>query len=200
VTQALPDFLKETKYQNIVSNTKTAFNLAWKTTLPNFVWLRERPLFWDYLHKALQVQHSSDWLSGFNVENYLGDWSAQPDDGKVLFVDVGGSMGIQCAGFKRKYPHLTGTVLLQDMKETVENPQIVKPIEGVEIMAQDFFKPQAVKGIYAFFVFWSSLDTGTKNPFKEPSFTTTVISFMITQMRDAFFSLRAFSLHLERNL
>ena len=149
----MPDFLKETKYQNIVSNTKTAFNLAWKTTLPNFVWLRERPLFWDYLHKALQVQHSSDWLSGFNVENYLGDWSAQPGDGKVLFVDVGGSMGIQCVGFKRKFPHLTGTVLLQDMKETVENPEIVKPIEGVEIMAQDFFKPQAVKGIYALFVF-----------------------------------------------
>lgn len=62
-------------------------------------------------------------------------------------------MGIQCVGFKRKFPHLTGTVLLQDMKETVENPEIVKPIEGVEIMAQDFFKPQAVKGIYALFVF-----------------------------------------------
>ncbi|CZT06304.1 related to O-methyltransferase [Rhynchosporium agropyri] len=146
VTQALPDFLLETKWQNIVSNTKTAFNLAWKTTLPNFVWLRQQPQFWDYLHKALQVQHSSDWLSGFDVEKYLGNWSAQPGDEKVLFVDVGGSMGIQAAGFKRKYPHLAGTVILQDMKETVENPEIVKPIEGVEIMAQDFFKPQVIKG------------------------------------------------------
>ncbi|PQE29888.1 hypothetical protein CJF32_00000560 [Rutstroemia sp. NJR-2017a WRK4] len=98
----------------------------------------------------------------FNVEDYLSDWSAKPDDYEVLFVEVGGGMGIQCAGFKRKYLHLAGAIILHDMKETVENPEIVKPIEGVEIMAQDFFKPQVVKDIYISLFLWSLRDIHTR--------------------------------------
>ena len=145
--QALPDFLLEKGYQNITSNTDTAFNKAWDTKDPCFYWLRNQPNLFKYLHHALQLQHREDYLSKFPLEYYLGDFVAQvtANKDKVLFVDVGGSFGIQCQGLKAKYPHLAGRIILQDMKETIG---LVKdnPIQGVELMVHDFFQPQLVKG------------------------------------------------------
>jgi demethylsterigmatocystin 6-O-methyltransferase len=146
--QALPDFLLEKGYQNITSNTDTAFNRAWDTKDPCFYWFRNQPKLFKHLHHALQLQHREDYLSKFPLESYLGDFAAQVTANKdeVLFVDVGGSFGIQCQGLKAKYPHLAGRVILQDMKETID---LVKdnPIPGVELMVHDFFQPQSVKGM-----------------------------------------------------
>lgn len=139
----LPDFLLERKYQDVVKNTDTAFNRAWKTDLAFFAWVRTQPKLWDILHHALQIQWRADWLSGFELEGYLGGWTARPGDGKVLFVDVGGSMGVQCSNLRTKYPHVPGRVILQDMQEAID---IWKPIEGVEAMAQDYYAEQAIKG------------------------------------------------------
>ena len=82
-----------------------------------------------------------DWLSVFPVEKEVGAWSAEPD--KALFVDIGGSFGHQCIAFKARYPKLPGRIILQDIPQTLEH---VKPIEGVEIMVQNFFEPQVIKG------------------------------------------------------
>ncbi|MCJ1405556.1 hypothetical protein MMC11_008784 [Xylographa trunciseda] len=45
--------------------------------------------------------------------------------------------------FKAKYPKLPGRVILQDLPQTLEH---VQPIPGVEVMVQNFFEPQAIKG------------------------------------------------------
>ena len=82
-----------------------------------------------------------DWLSVFPVEQEVGAWSAESD--KALFVDIGGSFGHQCIAFKAKYSKLPGRVILQDIPQTLEH---AKPIEGVEIMVQNFFEPQVIKG------------------------------------------------------
>ena len=50
-------------------------------------------------------------------------------------------------GLKSKYPDLKRRVVLQDIKETLER---VKEIEGVEIVVQDFWEPQAVQGCSRF--------------------------------------------------
>ena len=51
-------------------------------------------------------------------------------------------------GFRRKCEALgvKGRIVLQDLKETVER---VGSIEGVEVMEQDFFQPQSIKGVLA---------------------------------------------------
>ena len=82
-----------------------------------------------------------DWLSVFPVEEEVGTWSTEPN--KALFVDIGGSFGHQCRAFKAKYPNLPGRIILQDIPQTLEH---VPPIEGVEVMVQNFFEPQAIKG------------------------------------------------------
>lgn len=76
----------------------------------------------------------------FSLKEHLG---ADVKAGTPVFVDVGGSFGQQCARLKAKYPDLLGKVVCQDLPATLEHaPQI----PGVEFMAQDFFKPNAVKG------------------------------------------------------
>ena len=83
-----------------------------------------------------------DWLSVFPVEQEVSSWSAEPD--KALFVDVGGGVGPQCLAFKTKYPNLPGRVILEDIPQTLEH---ASPIEGVDFLVQNFFEPQAIKGL-----------------------------------------------------
>jgi ACT domain-containing protein len=61
---------------------------------------------------------------------------------------MGGSVGHQAVGLRKKCEALgvKGRVVLQDLKETVER---VGSIDGVEVMEQDFFQPQSIKGILA---------------------------------------------------
>ena len=82
-----------------------------------------------------------DWLAVFPIEEEVGDWSAGPEG--TLFVDVGGGFGHQCSALKAKYPELSGKVILQDLPQTLAH---VQPIEGVEIMMQNFHEPQEIKG------------------------------------------------------
>jgi len=140
---ALPDFLIQRGYKNIVSATDTAFNKGWKTDLPCFSYLRAQPKLFGYLHHALQIQYREHWLSKFPLDKYLEDYKACEHPDKVLFVDVGGSHGIQCAMLKQKYPHLQGRVILQDLQETIAS---AKPLSGVEMMAQDYLEAQKVQG------------------------------------------------------
>jgi len=67
------------------------------------------------------------------------------DPERVLYVNVGGGIGHQCAEFRNKYPasQIPGRVVLQDLPATIER---ALPTEGVENMAHDFFQPQPVKG------------------------------------------------------
>ena len=90
---------------------------------------------------TVQRAGTPDWLSVFPVKEEVGTWSAEPN--KALFVDIGGSFGHQCRAFKAKYPNLPGRVILQDIRQTLEQ---VLPIEGVEIIVQNFFEPQAITG------------------------------------------------------
>ena len=65
-----------------------------------------------------------------------------------LFVDVGGGLGLQCVAFKQAILKLVegpfeGRLIHQDLPETLNQAPCH---EGVEKMAQDFFKGQAVEG------------------------------------------------------
>ncbi|EME87124.1 uncharacterized protein MYCFIDRAFT_63149 [Pseudocercospora fijiensis CIRAD86] len=140
---ALPDLLVERKFQDITSSTDTAFNKAWGSKEPFFTWVRTQPKIFEHLRLALDVQFREDWLNAFPLESYLGDFASRADPNKVLFVDVGGSLGIQCRGLKAKFPHLPGRVILEDLQETID---VAPALEGVELLAQDYLTEQKVKG------------------------------------------------------
>ena len=140
--QALPKFLAEHGYRNITDDTKTVFHDAWKTELPNFVWLSQHPQNFDYLnrHMAARRKDMPTWLSVYPVEEQVKEgWNPRAP----IYIDIGGGIGHQCAEFKAKYPNLTGRVILQDLSHSIDS---ALSTSGVENLVHDFFKPQPFQG------------------------------------------------------
>lgn len=140
VLQELPDFLAETKYDNITDNTKTALQRAFNTDLPGFVWFPNQSQRFGYFQQVMTVQRAGavNWLSVFPLKDELGDFK-----GKTVFVDVGGGFGHQTMAVKEALPECAGKLVLQDLPQTLEH---VPGIEGIEIMAHNFFEPQVITG------------------------------------------------------
>lgn len=139
--QALPGFLKKTDYKNPSDDMNTIFQDAWQESRHVFMWLAERPnqlaYFNDYM--ALRRKREQSWISVYPVKEKTADW----DPERPVFVDVGGSIGHQCAHLKETYPDIPGKVILQDLPNSVAN---ALPTPGVENMAHDFFQAQPVEG------------------------------------------------------
>lgn len=144
VFQALPSFLAETNYQDITDAAHTAFQKAFPTDLPAFMWLPTQPERFGPLQQVMTVQGAAGtpWFAVFPFERELGDFG-----GKHAFVDVGGGFGHQSAALLGAFPSLSGKVVLQDLPQTLGHlpPGVAVP-EGVEALPHDFFTEQPVKG------------------------------------------------------
>lgn len=103
--------------------------------------MKQRPEHVKSLAHGMRIQRAGHWIDSFPVEKEVGSFSPAPES--ALLVDVGGGFGQQAIGFKSKFPHLPGRIIVQDIPATLE---LAKPVEGIEFMEQDFFELQAVKG------------------------------------------------------
>ena len=79
------------------------------------------------------------WLSVFPVGQ-----EAKGTDHDVVFVDIGGNVGHQCAEFKAKYPSLLGRIVLQDLPHAIS---MALQTPGVVNTVHDIFTPQPVKSM-----------------------------------------------------
>jgi demethylsterigmatocystin 6-O-methyltransferase len=92
---------------------------------------------------------SADWLSDLDVLDQAAAAAATTkvvqgsEKKRPFFVDVGGGHGHQCKQILEKYPHLHGSLVLQDLAQAIGK---LPPIDGVKVMAQNFFEKQAVQG------------------------------------------------------
>lgn len=146
--QELPDWFLERGYQDIKTNTDTPFQKAWNTNEPVFIWMRKQEKIFKHLHQALALQYRAQWLDSFPLEKFVGDFpeKAANDKDAVLFVDVGGSFGMQCENLRAKYPDMKGRVILQDLQETIDLVKQKGVPTGVEVLGHNFFEPQPIKG------------------------------------------------------
>lgn len=115
--------------------------MAWNTTQPAFIWVQTKPENFAYFNHWMAAQRHGmpTWLDVYPVEGtaqHLG-----PEE--PLFVDVGGGLGQQCIALRERFPHLSGKVILQDIPQTLTH---AIRHDRVEIMEQDFFEPQPIKG------------------------------------------------------
>ncbi|KAI4287906.1 MAG: hypothetical protein L6R35_002829 [Caloplaca aegaea] len=141
IYQELPDFLARKKYQDITDSADTAHQAARKSPLPAFLWFAENPqagaFFNEYmLHRRKGM---ATWIDVYPLEDETKGWDSE----KAVFVDIGGNLGHQCAELKKKYPHLPGKVILQDLDYPISR---ALDIPGVQKMVHDAFEPQPVKG------------------------------------------------------
>jgi demethylsterigmatocystin 6-O-methyltransferase len=139
--QALPEFLKETKYADPKDAAHTALQKGWKTDLPGFLWIQTLPekmtVFQEYLvHNRAGMP---TFLDVYPVEEKAT--GANPD--RPLFVDVGGGFGTQAVAFRDRHPNLPGKVIVEDLPQAIGN---VLKHPGVEAVEHNFFEAQVVKG------------------------------------------------------
>ena len=139
--QALPDFLKETKYADITENTNTPLQKAWNTTEPAFIWVQTKPENFAHFNRWMAAQRHGmpTWLDVYPVE----EMARRRGPKEPLFVDMGGGLGHQCIALRERFPRLKGRVILQDIPQTLTHA--IRD-DRVEIMEQDFFHPQPIKG------------------------------------------------------
>jgi len=139
--QALPDFLIENKYQDIVENTHTPLQKAWNTPFPAFIWVQTKPESFAHFNQYMAVQRMGmpTWLDVYPYKAKAEDLSPE----QPLFVDLGGGIGHQSIALREQLPNVPNKIILQDIPQTLEHA-IKHP--GVDIVVQDFFQPQQVKG------------------------------------------------------
>ena len=134
--QALPEFLKETGYQNEPKGS--AFQKALGTELGLYPWLKDRPNVLKNFQAAMRLNKD---INSMDVVPFDDNVSGGHDG--VVFVDIGGNFGHQAAKVLSKYPELAGRVVVQDRREVIQRHPDIKDIQWLE---HDFFKTQPVKG------------------------------------------------------
>ncbi|KAG8527862.1 uncharacterized protein KY384_006778 [Bacidia gigantensis] len=135
VYQAMPDHLKAQQYHS--NPQKFAWHAGLQTDQDFFPWAKEHPKEITWFQQLMSVPREGDWLDVAPFDNV----TAGPD--QAFFVDVGGSIGHQCARLRTKRPELAGKIILEDLEETIAS---AKAIDGVEFKSHNFFEPQPVKG------------------------------------------------------
>lgn len=139
--QATPKFLADTGYQNPADVLHSPFQVAHNTDKLAYVWAMEQPkLMADFnLWMTEQHQGQKTWLDVFDLAGHLEGSSSDT----LIFVDIGGGLGQQCALLKEKHPQLPGRVVLQDQPFVL--PHAI-PTDGVEKLSFDFWTEQPLKG------------------------------------------------------
>ncbi|KAM7200828.1 S-adenosyl-L-methionine-dependent methyltransferase [Rhypophila sp. PSN 637] len=154
VFQALPDFLAETKYQDVTSASATAFQKAFPEAgpLPAFMWLPTQPERFGHLQQVMTVNGagaSAPWFVAFPFAEQA--FSSSSPTTETVLVDVGGGFGHQCLGLMGAFgDKLGGKLVLQDLPQTIAMfpPPLRGGLDasGVKVQEHDFFKEQPVKG------------------------------------------------------
>lgn len=102
--------------------------------------METHPVQQGAFHRFMEAQFAMlpTWLDvvAFDAEVAQG---ANPED--VIFVDVGGGNGSQCAALRKAFPELKGRVILQDRPAVLAT---ALKVEGMELMAHDFLTEQPV--------------------------------------------------------
>ena len=122
------------------------FQYAYNTQLHGFAWIMqpENTTLFQNFNTWLTGSHEGrpNWLDWFPVEEEVVK-GLERDEKAVTVVDVGGGLGHELLGLRKKYPELPGRLVLQDLPETIKG---VPETRVFEPTVHDFFTPQPVKG------------------------------------------------------
>ncbi|CAG9951641.1 unnamed protein product [Clonostachys rosea f. rosea IK726] len=137
----LPGFAKLKEFLHDPHGPRTAWQMGHDTDLSYYSWLDGHPVQKDAFHIYMEahVIGLPTWLDVLDFEKELAAGARAED---VIFVDVGGSNGQQCAALKKSYPGLLGRVILQDRPAVLES---ALEVEGMEKMGYDYLMEQPVK-------------------------------------------------------
>lgn len=139
----VPQYLADTNYANPSDMMHSAFQIAYQTELPAFVWALSQPKMVEDLNLwmgAVYGDRPTTWLDVYDISKHCE--GSGPED--VIFVDIAGGIGHQCALLKAKLPELKGRLVLEDLPMVISQA-ISTP--GVESFGIDMWQGQPIKGL-----------------------------------------------------
>ncbi|KAJ5735309.1 S-adenosyl-L-methionine-dependent methyltransferase [Penicillium malachiteum] len=146
-----PDFLRETNYQNPEDHSAGPIQYTYNVKMTTFEWLARDVAVHERFHNYVQGVRESRpfWVDWFPVqERILNGYTGAPSD--PLIVDMACGSGRDMLALKRKFPDLTGRVILQDL------PAVFNAIHshdiGLEKIGHDIFDRQPVEGARVYFL------------------------------------------------
>ncbi|GLA63131.1 hypothetical protein AtubIFM54640_004270 [Aspergillus tubingensis] len=151
---ALPAQLKKTNYRNPSDGKDCAFQRGFRTPLHFFDFLTENPIHAVQFNNHMSVYHQGrpSWMDvGFYPVLSLVS-EANISDHDAMLVDMGGSLGHDLSEFRRKWPQVSGRLILQDLPKVVEQARSMNLDPAIELMTHDFFTEQPIKGARAYYM------------------------------------------------
>ncbi|KAI2463870.1 S-adenosyl-L-methionine-dependent methyltransferase [Annulohypoxylon bovei var. microspora] len=153
IFNALPEFLRETGYTHVADINNCPLNVIHS----------KNETFWSWLQKdPPQMERFLTWTQCFRYDlptlfdtfDIKSEIAQGSTDSTILFVDVAGAMGHQSIALKKRYPELSGRIILQDRPEVIEQVKSspLPGFEGIEAEAHDILKPQPIKGARAYYL------------------------------------------------
>ncbi|KAF2755429.1 hydroxyindole O-methyltransferase [Pseudovirgaria hyperparasitica] len=147
----LSSYLKEKGYKCPTNIKDTTFQWAYKTKSTWFESLHECPESMSAFNDFMGVIRSTRkfWADWYDVQSRLIDGFK---DGAFL-VDIGGGKGHDTMKLLERFPHIEGSLVLQDLPGTIEHLPADFP-ERITPMSHDFFAEQPIKeqGARVYFV------------------------------------------------
>ncbi|KAF3010834.1 hypothetical protein E8E13_008765 [Curvularia kusanoi] len=125
----------------------TAFKLGQHSEEDFYTWMETHPVQQGAFHRFMEAQFAMlpTWLDAVSFDTEVAQGVGAED---VVFVDVGGGNGSQCAALKKAFPELQGRMILQDRPAVLEK---ARKVEGMELMAYDFLTEQPVHNARAYY-------------------------------------------------
>ncbi|PYH44716.1 o-methyltransferase [Aspergillus saccharolyticus JOP 1030-1] len=152
---ALPAQLKATNYAPPVDSTACAFQRGFDTELHFFDLLKQHPQHAREFNNHMSAYHQGrpSWMDlGFYPVHTLVEVSPPVTADDVLLVDIGGGMGHDLVEFHRKWPDLSGRLIVQDLPAVVAQARELNLNPKIELMEYDFFEEQVIKGARAYYL------------------------------------------------
>ncbi|OJZ88481.1 hypothetical protein ASPFODRAFT_44168 [Aspergillus luchuensis CBS 106.47] len=144
-----PEFLKKTGYKNPEDPYNTPLQYAYKSSGTCWDWFREHPVALQRFNTFMEGTRANTphWADWFPVQERILD-GALTD--RPLLVDIGGGRGHDLAGFKDRFPSVTGKLILEDLPPVIEDIQDLS--KDIRRIKHDFFTPQPIKGARAYYL------------------------------------------------
>lgn len=105
-------------------------------------WAQEHPELANHYNRYMQSHHKMlrPFTDVYPIEDLLDDMDS---DEQPFFVDVAGGYGQQALAIKVAYPY--ARVILEELPAQIEGFDVG---EDIEMVPQNYFEEQKVKGIY----------------------------------------------------
>ncbi|KAI1395248.1 S-adenosyl-L-methionine-dependent methyltransferase [Hypoxylon fuscum] len=128
----------------------TSFQVGHPDEEGYFQWIQKDESKLQAFHTVMEM------LKGqYTSQDYVDMDKWIPDDiseNDVAFVDIGGSIGVQCLALKEKRGSRPGRIINQDRLEVIQKAKESLVNKGVEAMAYDFFTEQPIKGAHIYYL------------------------------------------------